>query len=183
MKKHLMASSDILHKDQNKDKKKLDKIGHTKKAIALLVVLAYEHKLQKYPSLPKHAIPKPKYSDKTANGLTRCIIDFLKLKGWQAERISIQGRYIDRRKIVKNVLGQSVQIGSAEWIPSSMQVGAGDISATIRGFSVKVEVKMRDKQSEAQRIYQSQVERAGGTYLIARNFQGFYDWYIKFCKS
>ena len=57
-------------------------------------------------------------------------------------------------------------------------VGTADISATIGGRSVKIEVKVgRDRQSEAQRIYQQQVEAAGGIYYIATDFESFVKWY------
>ena len=59
-----------------------------------------------------------------------------------------------------------------------MQKGTADISATIKGRSVKIEVKIQgDKQGAAQRTYQSQVEASGGLYFIAKDFQSFYNWY------
>jgi hypothetical protein len=125
-------------------------------------------------------LPVKAYSDKTANGLTRCIIDFLKLSGWQAERINTTGRPIDRRQIVTNILGQQRQIGSVEWIRSGSTPGSADISATIRGRSVKIEVKIgSDRQSAAQIRYQQAIEKAGGVYIVARTFDQFYGWYLK----
>ena len=60
-----------------------------------------------------------------------------------------------------------------------MQVGSADISATIEGRSVKIEIKVgSDRQSEAQKRYQQQVENAGGTYFIATSFEQFEDWFI-----
>lgn len=59
-----------------------------------------------------------------------------------------------------------------------MTVGTADISATIRGRSVKIEVKIgRDRQSEAQKRYQASIEAAGGIYYIARNIDDFMQWY------
>ena len=55
---------------------------------AILTELAITDLKLKYPNVPDHCVPSPKYSDKTANGLTKCITDFLKLQGWQEERIS-----------------------------------------------------------------------------------------------
>ncbi|HUT43367.1 MAG TPA: hypothetical protein VMW95_03440, partial [Desulfobacterales bacterium] len=57
------------------------------------------------------------------------------------------------------------------------QKGTADISATIKGLSVKIEVKMKDKQSPDQKIYQEQVERAGGLYFVARDFTSFKQWF------
>jgi hypothetical protein len=58
-----------------------------------------------------------------------------------------------------------------------MQKGSADISATINGRSVKIEIKMQDKQSEAQRKYQEQVELAGGKYWLVRSFDQFLTYY------
>lgn len=118
------------------------------------------------------------YRDTTANGLTKCIIDFLAFSGWQAERISNTGRMIDRRRTYTDVLGHKKQIGSMEWAKGSGTAGTADISATIAGRSVKIEVKIgSDRQSEAQKQYQTKVEASGGLYYIATNMQDFMEWY------
>lgn len=120
------------------------------------------------------------YKDTTANGLTRCIIDFLTFSGWQAERISNTGRMIDRRRTYTDVLGRKKQIGSIEWAKGTGTAGTADISATVAGRSVKIEVKIgRDHQSEAQRLYQRKVEASGGIYFIATNMNEFLNFYYK----
>ena len=104
----------------------------------------------------------------TANGLTRCIIDFIKLHGGQAECISATGIPTKKRDVYGNTI----------WRTTHMTVGTADISATINGRSVKIEVKIgRDRQSDAQCRYQADVERAGGLYYLARDFEGFVSWY------
>ena len=119
-----------------------------------------------------------KHRDDTANGLTRCIIAYLKYKGWQAERINTTGIPHDTRQQARDILGRTRTIGSVEWRPSGSTVGSADISATIGGRSVKIEVKIgKDRQSEAQRQYQAAIEQAGGIYYIARNFTDFWKWY------
>lgn len=150
------------------------------KAKEILRQMAADEMRRKHPDYPEHLrLPVKVYSDKTANGLTRCIIDFLNLSGHQAERISTSGRPIDRRQIVTNVIGQQRVIGSLEWIPGTCTRGSADISSTIKGKSVKIEVKVnKDRQSEAQKAYQQAIEQAGGIYYIARDFQSFYDWYM-----
>ena len=56
--------------------------------------------------------------------------------------------------------------------------GSADISATIAGRSVKMEIKIgADRQSEAQRRYQVAIERAGGLYVIVKDFTSFVEWY------
>lgn len=118
------------------------------------------------------------YNDRTANGLTRCIIDFLTFSGWHAERISNTGRMIDRRRTYADVLGHKKQIGSIEWAKGSGTAGTADISATIAGRSVKIEVKIgRDRQSKAQSNYQKNIEASGGIYFIATGMAEFLSWY------
>ena len=132
----------------------------------------------RHPNCPDYARTVPQYSDRTSNGLTKCIIDYVRLTGGQAERTSTTGRFIDKRIQFTDVVGRTREIGNAKWILSSGTCGSADISATIKGKSIKIEVKIgRDSQSEAQKAYQAQVERAGGIYIIARSFSDFLDQY------
>lgn len=147
-------------------------------SISVLKELALSENKQRYPNLPAHARYTPKYSDKTANQLTRCIIDFINLNKGQAERISNTGRQIDNRETYSDTLGTTRTIGSMEWIKGTGRNGTADISATIKGRSVKVEVKIgKDRQSDQQKKYQQEIERAGGIYFIAKDFESFYEWY------
>ncbi len=156
------------------------------KAIHVLNKLALKRLEFRYPSMPKHAIPLPKYTDRTSNGLTKAVIDFIELNGYQAERISATGRQLDKRKTYTDVLGNTRTIGSVKWIKGSTQVGAADISATIKGRSVKIEIKCKatgDRyQSQGQIDYQKKIEQAGGVYIIVRTFEDFYNWYNNFIK-
>lgn len=147
-------------------------------------LLLAEHK-EKFPNWPdRPARYLGKWSDKKANGLTRMIIKWLQLNGWQAERISVTGRMVDDRKIVTNVIGQSQWVGSSYYLPTNMQKGSADISATIAGQSVKIEIKIgKDKQSHEQMAYQMEIERAGGTYIIAKDFETFVAWYKDFLNK
>ncbi len=115
---------------------------------------------------------KFKYNDKTANGLTQLVIRYIKFIGGQAERISTTGRPIDGTKVFQDAIGRTRMIGSVTWIPGTGRKGSADVSATIRGKSVKVEIKIgRDRQSDNQKEYQAEIERAGGTYFIATSFE------------
>ena len=119
-----------------------------------------------------------KHRDDTANGLTRCIIAYILSKGEQAERINSMGIPIDTRQQVTDIMGHHRTIGSMLWRRSGGTRGSADISATIRGLSVKIEVKVgKDRQSSAQRQYQASVEQAGGMYYVARDFTTFVEWY------
>jgi hypothetical protein len=154
--------------------KPLDRLKHLKQ----------EAMLESYPNVPKYALSAPKYEDKTANGLTKCIIEFLQLSNHQAERINTMGRPIDNRKQVTDVIGRTKTIGSMSWGKSTATKGSADISATIQGRSVKIEVKIgADRQSEDQKVYQANIEKSGGKYWIAKNFDDFIKKYDDFLES
>lgn len=148
-------------------------------AVKALEKLKFEEHKAKYPNFPYPI--KPNYSDATSNGLTKCVIDFIKLKGFHAERINSTGSMRDNTKTITDVLGRKRTIGSVDWIKSTSQNGTADISATIKGQSIKIEIKCAasgDKyQSEAQKMYQKQIEASGGIYLIVREFKDFYNWF------
>lgn len=127
--------------------------------------LALDHFRREHPNLPGYIVAPQLYRDDTANGLTKCIIDFLRFHGCQAERINTVGIPAQRG-------------GRIVWRKSNTTKGSADISATIGGRSVKVEVKIGpDRQSEAQRRYQVAVEQAGGLYFIATDFTSFVEWF------
>jgi len=142
-----------------------------------LTKLALEEARAKYPNVPQFALVTPRYNVKTANGLTKAIIDYLRFRGYHAERINCMGRVVDNRRKVQDVTGKTRTIGSTLYIPTTMQKGTADISATVAGKSVKIEVKIgRDRQSDYQKEYQRQIESSGGLYFIARNFDQFVEW-------
>lgn len=118
------------------------------------------------------------HRDDTANGLTRCIIAYILNKGGQAERINSMGIPIDTRQQVTDIMGHRRTIGSMRWRRSGGTRGSADISATIRGRSIKIEVKVgKDRQSNAQRQYQASIEQAGGLYYVAHDLTSFVKWY------
>jgi hypothetical protein len=154
------------------------------KPLDRLKQLKQQSMLDAYPNVPKYALSTPKYEDKTANGLTKCIIEFLQLSNHQAERINTMGRPIDNRKQVTDVIGRTKTIGSMTWGKSTATKGSADISATIQGRSVKIEVKIgADRQSQDQKIYQENIEKSGGQYWIAKNFDDFIKKYDDFLDS
>jgi hypothetical protein len=149
-----------------------------KTALKVLRQLDLEAKERKYPGQP-YLVPH-QFTEKTSNGLTFCVIMFLQLKGHQAERINTTGRPIDRRYEYTDVLGHRKMAGSIQWIPGTSTRGSADISATIQGRSVKIEIKVgRDRMSEHQQRYKEAVEKAGGIYIVVTSFDQFYSWYMK----
>jgi hypothetical protein len=145
--------------------------------ISQLKQLALADSRKHFPTLPEEARCTRSYSDRTANGLTKCIIDFLRFNSWQAERINCTGKPVDQTKIVTDVLGDQRRIGSVKWLPTSGEKGTADTSATICGRSVKIEVKIRDRQSADQKKYQEKIEKAGGLYWLVRSFEEFLNFY------
>lgn len=146
----------------------------TKENKKLLEDLYIKHTKQNYPNFPDFAIPPEKFSDKTANELTKTICKFITYIGGQAERISNQGQYRDNSKVVTDVLGRKRKIGSGQWTKGQGTNGTADISAIYKRISFKIEVKIgKDRMSQAQLRYKQEVERAGAVYLIAKDFDTF----------
>ncbi len=136
----------------------------------------------KYPDIPPDLLYCKPIKANSANELTNAVIKFIRLTGGQAERISVTGRTINTRKTYTDILGHRKQIGSVKYIPSAMSKGSADISATIQGKSIKIEIKWgHDRQSQAQAKYQAEIEKAGGIYLIVHTFDEFYEWYCACC--
>lgn len=157
------------------------------KSIIRLNELELQEQKRKYPSVPDHCRPMPSNKANSANSLTKCVIKFIQLTGGQAERISVQGQFVDSRKVVTDVLGFKKTIGSVEYRKSSMTKGSADISASIKpkGYnyaaSVKIEIKWaKDMQSKDQKKYEQQIDLAGGVYVIIRTFDEFYNWWSEF---
>jgi hypothetical protein len=136
----------------------------------------------KYPNMPEAYIPKTEWNDNNANALTKCVIAWIQFMGGQAERISSQGQYREGAKIPvgSGIMAHTKQL-PGKWTPGQSTKGTADISATIRGRSVKIEIKYgKDRQSDAQKEYQAAIERAGGVYIIVRDFDSFVTWYESF---
>ncbi|GAB3639718.1 VRR-NUC domain-containing protein [Spirosoma arcticum] len=132
-------------------------------ALAHLNTLADQHKAQRSPNFPAKYIPRSKYNDRDANGLTKCIVDFCNLTGHFATRLQSTGTY--RADVNK-------------YIPSQQRAGLPDVFAVIEGRAVFVEVKHGfDRLSEVQNETISDLQRAGASVYIARDFQSFYNWF------
>ena len=142
-----------------------------------LEALKLANDIERHPSFPEAYFVKKKWDDKTANGLTKAITSFIQFNGYQAERINTMGVARENKRTDGKVIGVT-------WTKGTTTAGSADISATIRGRSVKIEVKVgKDRQSDAQKRYQESIERAGGVYLIARDFDSFVEWFDEFVKK
>lgn len=133
-------------------------------ALEILRGIKLKDNIRKYPTVPHSALPKPKYNDSTANGLTACIKDFIELCGGVANRVNSQGNW-----------------KAGKWIKSGSTVGAADLNIVLpkSGKSLQVEIKMPgDKLRPAQITQMEKVRAAGGLYFVAHSFQQFYEYYL-----
>lgn len=96
----------------------------------------------------------------TANELTKLIVNFLNFQGHYAWR---QGNTPSRR--VSNLVHK----------------GVGDVMCVCKGGRhLEVEVKVgEDKQSKEQMDHEEGITKRKGAYVVARDFNGFIQWYGK----
>lgn len=112
----------------------------------------------------------------TANGLTTFICNFLSWMNHRATRINVSGRLVDG--VEKQPSG--AKVGVKKWIPSSTRKGTADISATINGRSVMIEIKVgRDKPRPDQLAEQIRERNAGGIYEFIGTPDEFFDLYFE----
>jgi len=111
-----------------------------------------------------------------ANGLTTFIINYLTWKGFRATRINVSGRLIDG--VEKTASG--AVLSTKKWMRSTTRKGTADISATINGRSVMIEIKVgRDRPSEHQLLEQQRERKAGGIYEFCSSPEEFFEIYDK----
>lgn len=136
-----------------------------------LSILQWQHDCAKTQMRPDY-VPKTIFSDKTANNLEKAICAYIKLNGGMAERRKNTGRYIDDSKIVTDITGAQRVIGKGKYIPGTGRNGTSDVSGIWKGKPVAIEVKIgKDRMSQAQIEYREDFEKAGGIFIIARNFE------------
>ena len=114
------------------------------------------------------------YTDETANGLTKAIIDWLTFSGCYANRINVQGQA--RKERIEMAGGNYMD--KITYTPSTTNKGTADISAIISGRHVSIEVKIgKDRMSLHQLKEMERVTSAGGKYFIARDMPSFLEFY------
>lgn len=150
-------------------------------AVKHLEMLADEAARKRYPNVP-YLAPRV-FSDKTPNELTKCVFDFLKLKGHFCEQTNKVGRVVDNLRQVTDVLGNSRLIGSIHRVYSSEIKSRCQLKAVICSKSISIEVKggeFFENQSQSQRTSQIEVEKSGGIYITVPDFEYFLTWYKNF---
>ena len=120
----------------------------------------YNYTLQRTPSVVKDGFyttpPTPIVTK--SNGLTTFIINFLNWSGYRATRINTMGRQIN-----------------GKFIPSATRKGTADISATVKGKSVMIEIKVGSDRPRTEQLAEQQRERnAGGIYEFVHTPEGFF---------
>ena len=131
------------------------------KALTTLCQLADAAKVDKHPTVPY--LVRSKYSDKDANGLTRCVVDYLKLSGHFATRLASTGTY--RADLQK-------------FVPSQQRAGMPDVLAIIEGRALFIEIKTgKDRLSAIQQDTHKALSDAGAWVYVTHNFQDFVDWF------
>jgi hypothetical protein len=111
-----------------------------------------------------------------ANGLTIFIINYLTWQGFRATRINVSGRLVD--SVEKTASG--AVLSTKKWMRSTTRKGTADISATINGRSVMLEIKIgKDRPSEHQLLEQQRERKAGGIYEFCVSPEDFFEIYDK----
>jgi hypothetical protein len=102
----------------------------------------------------------PKYPDvKKSGGLTLMICNYINWMGYRATRINTMGRNI-----------------GGKWIKGTTRRGTSDLSLTLKGKSVMVEIKIPpDKPSEHQLKEQAKERAAGGIYEFISTPEQFFE--------
>lgn len=105
--------------------------------------------------------PAGGYDDRTANGLTNFMLDFLRHYGYYGARINIGGIYMADK-------GKYRESGSTK--------GVADVIACVRGHFCQFEVKAGKDRPRPDQLEQKQLtEFAGGSYEFIHNATEFVD--------
>ena len=106
----------------------------------------------------------------TANDLTRQIIRFVRQDPDAfATRLNSTGIY--RADLKK-------------YVPSQQVAGIPDIYACVNGRAVHIEVKVgKDQTSDAQRNTIADLMRAGADVYVAKDFEGFKEWFVRWFQT
>lgn len=121
--------------------------------------------MQDSPTVPHYfpKTPRKKPPGPSANALTRAILHLITIEGGFATRINSQGQFDPVRRIMRR--GTTVP-------------GMTDIVGVYKGFPLFIEVKAgRDQLSLNQLDVQKRVEKAGGKWFCARDFDVFLKWF------
>lgn len=135
---------------------------------------------EKHPNVPAHALPHKVFEDRTANGLTNAIKTFCDIRGVLCDRRGNEGRFRPGATVI-DVIGRA-RVMKGKYLPGQNN-GQSDLEITLKGKRHCVEVKIgRDTQSDAQKEFEAKVKRAGGVYVIVRDWAQFYENFNRWKK-
>ena len=117
---------------------------------------------------------------KKASELESLIDEYCTLSNAECTKNHSEGRQIVSKTNVTDVLGRSNSITDVKHIPSTTRRGTSDLTVVKDGKALYVEVKLKDRQSEAQKQWQKRVEGFGNTYVIVRNIDEFAEVFTEY---
>lgn len=119
------------------------------------------------------------WNDKSTNGLTKALLDYLTLKGFYATRINVQGQpRITKIPKYSLLSGQIEHTEKVNYTKSTTKKGTPDINSIVMGIPLLIEVKCgKDRMRDEQREQQRDITRAGGVYYIAKDMESFLYWF------
>jgi hypothetical protein len=149
------------------------------KPLAILNAMIYIRKVRASGTMPVRYVLKPSFKQNGSNETEKSIVAFIEEMGGIAERTKVMGRKVGHDVVQADVMGKVTQVSKARWIRSTGKKGSADVHATYKGKSYSIEVKYgKDRMSDYQRNYASKFEKAGGIYMIAKDFDS---WCMEFC--
>lgn len=111
-----------------------------------------------------------------SNGMQTAIVNYLNWMGHRAKRINNMGRLVDGVDVTES----GAKITAKKWIPSAAGRGQSDVSSTLWGKSVQLEIKAgNDKPSADQLKEQAKERKAGGIYEFIFSIEAFFELYDK----
>ena len=107
---------------------------------------------------------KPDHHENASGAIEQCIQVYInRIAGCTAWKVDVKGT---KRK----VKGKKEEV----WTKTTSTSGVSDIHALIRGRYLAVEVKFgKDVQSDDQKEFEANVNKAGGTYFLAKSYTHF----------
>jgi hypothetical protein len=124
-------------------------------AISMLNSLSLQRNREHYPDLQESERPTPQFSDNSPEELKRCIIALVELYGGYAtegNRSEIFRHKSGKQPSVKNFKGNAIHVCES-------------------GLHLTVEVETSSLETKRK------IERAGGRYFHAKDFQSFFEYY------
>lgn len=105
------------------------------------------------------------------------MMQVLRHEGCNPEKPKDTGRYIDKSKVVTNVLGQKRKIGTGEWTKdNNVHKGTADVRCFYNGSMNNYEVKVgKDRMSEHQKHERLRAIQNGEKFYIIKTIQDFID--------